>query len=177
MTEEFDYTDTHGEEDPMEALNQDFSLEDEYKEQPLLRQSNYIGNVTKVGISNHAIVFTVVLADNGGFQSDGTTPVDGQAVWFRAWLPKASDTNEMIKSGGMTKRQWKINNLKQVSDQLEINMDTPTIIKEAIENGDWIGLRVLCSIGLREYQGRVSNEVTKIRAYEDAEAIDDDATF
>lgn len=182
-TEFIDYNDAPGEEDtdPMAALNQDFSLDDEYKEPPLLRKSNYYGNVTKVGVDakSHAIVFTTILEGNDGFQSDGSTPVDGQMVWYRVWLPKAVDANEMIKSGNMTKRQWKINNMKQVADRLGINMNTPDVIKEAIENGDWIGLRVLCAVDIREYQGVVSNEVTKMVAAEPtgSSADDDDIPF
>jgi len=170
-----DYSDTPSAEDvaPMAWLsNQDFSLEDEYKEPPLLRKSNYYGNITKVGVDakSSAIVFTAVLEGNGGFQSDGTTPVDGQVVWYRVWLPKAGDANEMIKSGKSTKRQWKINNMQDAADRLGINMNNSTVIKESIEDGDWIGLRVICAVDIEEFEGKVSNKVTKMVAEEKDEA-------
>ena len=78
----------------------------------------------------------------------------------------------MIKSGTMTKRQWKINALKEFSSAMEIDMNTPATIKEAIENGDWTGMRVLCTIDIREYQGRFSNDVSRMKAIEADEADD-----
>ena len=164
MTEEFNFADTQqdGEEDPMAALNQDFSLEDEYKQPPLVPQGNYQGNVTLVAPSKGAIVWTVTLDGNDGFQSDGETPIDGQLVWYRNWLPKSGDENEMTKSGGQTKRQWKINALSDFAKVMGVNMNTPTKIVEAIENGDWIGLRVVCAVSLDEYQGVVRNVVNKM---------------
>jgi len=165
-TEEFDFNDTPTEElTEADVLNQDFSLEDEYKEPPLIIKGNYEGNVTKVSVDakSHAILWQVVLEGNGGMRSDGSTPVDGAMVFYRNWIPKAVDTNEMIKSGIMTKRQWKINALKKFADEMGINMDKPSIIKEAIENGDWIGLRVLCTVDISEYQGQFRNDVARMK--------------
>jgi len=168
--ESFDYGDTpsNADQDPMSILNQDFSLEDEYKEAPLVPQGNYQGNVTNVtlDVKSHAILWNITLDGNGGSQSDGETPIDGQVVFYRNWLPKSGDENEMIKSGGMTKRQWKINALADFARVMSINMNTPDVIKETIENGEWIGLRVLCAIGLDEYQGVVRNQVNKMAQVE-----------
>ncbi len=146
----------------MAALNQDFSLEDEYKQPPLVPQGNYQGNVTKVAVDKGAIVWHITLDGNDGFQSDGSTPIDGQLVWYRNWLPKPGDENEMIKSGGQTKRQWKINALSDFAKVMKVNMNTPQDIVEAIENADWIGLRVVCAVALDEYQGVVRNVVNKM---------------
>ena len=156
--EEVEYT----EED---VLNDDFSLEDDYKEPPLLPKSNYEGNVTKVSIDakSHAILWQVVLDGNGGMQSDGVTPVDGQMVFYRNWMPKASDANTMIKSGTMTKRQWKINALKEFADEMQVNMNSAKEIKKHIEDGDWIGLRVLCKVDIGQYQGKFRNEVASMK--------------
>ena len=165
MTEEFNFTDADAPPEEMDILNQDFNLEDEYKPAPLVPQGNYQGNVTNVTVDarGHAILWQIALDGNGGYQSDGETPIDGQVMFYRAWLPKSGDDSEMIKSGGMTKRQWKINALADFSKAMGINMSTPAVIKEAIENSDWIGIRVTMAVTFDEYQGVVRNQVNKMK--------------
>ena len=165
MTEEFNFSDTDAPPEEMDILNQDFNLEDEYKPAPLVPQGNYQGNVTNVTVDakGHAILWQIALDGNGGYQSDGETPIDGQVMFYRAWLPKSGDDSEMIKSGGMTKRQWKINALADFSKAMGINMSTPAVIKEAIENSDWIGIRVTMAVTFDEYQGVVRNQVNKMK--------------
>jgi len=165
MTEEFNFADTDAPPEEMDILNQDFNLEDEYKPAPLVPQGNYQGNVTNVTVDarGHAILWQITLDGNGGYQSDGETPIDGQVMFYRAWLPKSGDDSEMIKSGGMTKRQWKINALADFSKAMGINMSTPAVIKEAIENSDWIGIRVTMAVTFDEYQGVVRNQVNKMK--------------
>ena len=165
MTEEFNFADTDAPPEEMDILNQDFNLEDEYKPAPLVPQGNYQGNVTNITVDarGHAILWQIALDGNGGYQSDGETPIDGQVMFYRAWLPKSGDDSEMIKSGGMTKRQWKINALADFSKAMGINMSTPAVIKEAIENSDWIGIRVTMAVTFDEYQGVVRNQVNKMK--------------
>jgi len=165
MVEEFNFSDTDAPPEEMDILNQDFNLEDEYKPAPLVPQGNYQGNVTNVTVDakGHAILWQIALDGNGGYQSDGETPIDGQVMFYRAWLPKSGDDSEMIKSGGMTKRQWKINALADFSKAMGINMSTPAVIKEAIENSDWIGIRVTMAVTFDEYQGVVRNQVNKMK--------------
>ena len=135
-------------------IETDFNLEEEYKPPPLAPQGNYIGNTTGVTFdqSNQALVWETVLVDNGGVMSDGETPVDGQKFYYRNWLPRPGDKEIMTASGRSTKRQAKI------------NMGTPKAVQDAIEAGDWVGLDVLVSLGISEYQGRVRNEITKMVA-------------
>ena len=164
--QDFEFGDNAGQEDPMAAvMNQDFNLEDDYKLAPLIPQGNYQGNVTNVSVDAkaHAILWHVTLDGNGGYQSDGETPIDGQVTFFRNWLPKDGDNVEMIKSGGMTKRQWKINALADFSKGMGINMTTPKVIMESIENSDWIGIRVSIAVTFDEYQGNVRNQVNKMK--------------
>jgi len=162
---EFGSADAQAEDAMAAVMNVDFNLEDEYKLAPLVPQGNYQGNVTNVSIDakGHAILWQVTLDGNGGYQSDGETPIDGQVMFYRAWLPKSGDDSEMIKSGGMTKRQWKINALSDFSKGMGIDMSTPAVIKEAIENSDWIGIRVNMAVTFDEYQGVVRNQVNKMK--------------
>ena len=152
-------------------IDTDFSLDDEYKPDPLAPTGNYLGAVAGVAFepANQAIAWKVVLADNGGVMSDGETPVDGQTYYYRNWLPRPGDENTMTFSGRSTKRQAKINMMKQFADDMKINMDTPSVIAEAIDNGEWVGLDVITSLAIEEYQGRTRNTISRMvaRASED----------
>jgi len=154
--------------DPAEGmssfLQEDFSLEDEYKPEPLIPKSNCRGNVLGVNVDaeRSAIVWKVALAENGTMCTDGKTPVDGQHVYFRNWLPKPGDENEMEANGRVTKRQGKINRLKRFADGMAINMDTPQTIASSIEDQIWVGSPVVCSIDFNEYQGNISNQVQRM---------------
>ena len=172
MTDEtFDFADMPTGEDAetTNIFNQDFSLEDDYKPPPLIPQGNYQGNVTNVTVDgkSHAILWHITLEGNGGFQSDGETPIDGQIVWLRNWMPKASDVNKMIKSGSMTKRQWKINALADFAKEMQINMNSRKEIIKGIKDGKWIGIRVLCTVDIDEYLGNVRNVVNRMKSLEE----------
>lgn len=149
-------------------MSNDFDLETEFKNQPLIPSGTYHANVTKTYLDNESgtLNFHFCLVDNGGLMSDGETPVDGTVQVLRNWLPKAGDDKEMTKDGKMTKRQSKINMLGKFADYMGIPRDqfkNLTVINEHCQNGDWIGLRASVTIGSRDYEGKIFNEISKVR--------------
>lgn len=148
------------------AIDTDFSLEEEYKEVPIVPANNYFGNVTKVWYDRekNTINWQIVLDENEAVMSDGETSVNGTVHVYKNWLPNSGDENALSASGKQTKRQSKINMLTKFAEDMEINMNTPAVINEALTNHDWIGLRVVVSIGIKEYEGRTFNEVKSMRA-------------
>ncbi len=145
--------------------NADFDLEDEYKPEPLMRKGDYTGNVTKVSRDDTVITWQVTLEGNEEqMMSDGETPIDGFVGYSRNFLPKDGDKQEPTKDGRGTKHQVKINMLKQFADEMQIDMNTLDRIDLAIENGDWMGIPVVCSIEPEEYQGRHSNRIQRMIA-------------
>ena len=157
------FDDTPGEEGVgIESL--DFNVEDEYKPDPLIPKGLYHGAVIKVEYvpAQYCIVWTIALHDNGGVMNDGETPIDGAHVWFRNWLPKPGDENELTKSGKNNKRQSKINMLKDFSQRLNVDMSTPQVIAEAIANAEWVGLEVSVEVDIDEYQGRFRNQANRV---------------
>lgn len=142
----------------------DFSLEDEYKPEPLVSSGNYRGNVIGVVSDSEksAIVWKVALDDNGGVMSDGETPIDGSHHHYRNWLPKSGDENEPTKDGRSNKRQSKVNMLKRFADGMKINMDTPAIIAESLTNQEWIGIPVIVTLTINEYMGITRNQIDKM---------------
>ena len=163
----FDPGEDSGEETSF-APDSDFDLEDEYKPEPLVAGGNYRGNVIGVVLDTeqNAIAWKVALAENGGVMSDGETPVDGSHHYYRNWLPRPGDENEPTKSGRGTKRQSKINMMKQFADGAGINMNTPAIIAESITNQEWIGLEVIVTLSINEYMGVTRNQIDKMVAAE-----------
>lgn len=147
-------------------VESDFNVEDEYKPTPFVPAGIYHANVLHVGFSgeDQTIVWTICLEGNGGFMSDGETPIDGVQLTYKNWLPKIGDENILTKSGKSTKRQAKINMLADFGKDMKINVNTSKVIRDALLNGEWIGLSVLATVGLREYEGRVYNEVKKMVA-------------
>lgn len=144
--------------------NSDFDLEDEYKPEPLLASGNYRGNVIGVvfDAERNAIVWKVALDENGGVMSDGETPIDGSHHYYRNWLPKPGDEDELTKSGRGNKRQSKINMMKQFADGMRISMNSPAIIAESIANQDWVGMQVMTTISINEYMGVTRNQIDKM---------------
>lgn len=160
MTEGFN----ENEENAGLSIDADFSVEDEYKPEPLIPAGTYHAASTKVTFDPavQALVWTFVLHDNGGLMSDGETSVDGTQIFFRNWLPRPGDENELNSSGRATKRQSKINMLKQFSEQIGINMDTPASIITALTEQQWIGIEVDLVIQTREWEGKIFNDVKKV---------------
>lgn len=140
----------------------DFDIDSEYIPDPLIPNGRYYGSVRGVKADPKAccIVWEVVLSNNDLFASDGETPVDGMVVWYRNWLPKPGDENEFSKNGKTTKRQSKINMLGKFAKSMRLNMNSPKVISQAIQNGEWIGLDVVVDVTISEYKGDVKNEVS-----------------
>lgn len=143
-----------------------FDVDSEFKPEPLAPNGSYRGAVTSVSFDSEkfCIVWGVVLQDNGGFASDGETPVDGMKLFYRNWLPKPGDDTEYSKNGRTTKRQSKINMMKKFADGMKIDIGTPQKIAEAIQYQTWVGLEVVCDVQVSEYKGEVRNEINKMVA-------------
>lgn len=150
----------------------EFDLEDEYKPEPLVPKGNFRGNVVGVAFEplQNCIAWKVCLADNGGMMSDGETPIDGSHHYVRNWMPRPDDEKKMTKDGRQTKRQSKINMMKRFAENMKINMNTAKIIAEAIRDQDWIGISVIITITIGEWEGRIRNEASKMIAAVEVEA-------
>jgi hypothetical protein len=144
-----------------------FNAEEEYKIAPLVPVGNYEGYVTKVEFSaaDNALVWDISLkAEQDVLMSDNETPVNGVTMNYKNWFPKAGDETTRTTSGKMTKRQAKINMLKDFQDKMRINMNTPQDIIEGVQNAEWVGIEVLVTVEIREYQGRFSNQIKQLVA-------------
>lgn len=146
------------------GANSDFNLNDEYKPTPLAPGGNYKANIVAVAheASKYALAFKVCFVENDVLMSDGETQLDGTHEYYRCWLPKPGDENEMQANGKVTKRQGKINSMKRMADDLKIDMNTPQSIARAIIEQQWIGIPVIVSVDVEEYQGIIRNRITKI---------------
>jgi hypothetical protein len=96
--------------------------------------------------------------------SDNETPVNGNVVFYKNWFPKAGDESIRTKTGKMTKRQAKINMIQDFQKKMRINMNSPEAIMEGVSNAEWIGLEVIAVVEVREYEGRLSNQVKELKA-------------
>jgi len=145
-------------------FDSDFNVDDEYKEDPLAPAGTYQGHVVQVTFDSkqQAIVWRVILADNGGTMSDGETPIDGSAHYFRNWLPRAGDENLQTPSGRSNKRQAKINMMKKFAEGMQISMNTKDEIIRGISEGLWMGIPVFVKINLDTYQGVTRNVVDQM---------------
>jgi hypothetical protein len=151
--------------DPSDALGAlDFNVEDEYKPEPLIPKGTYHGAAMKISFvpAQYCIVWDFCLHDNGGVMSDGETPIDGAHVYFRNWLPKPGDENEMTKSGRNNKRQSKINMLQDFQSKLGVDMSTPVKIATALAEATWIGTEANLEVDVDEYLGRFRNVVNRV---------------
>lgn len=143
----------------------DFNVENEYKPDPLIPKSTYHGSVfgVKYDSAGPAIVWDVVLHDNGGLMNDNSTQIDGQHVFFRNWLPKPGDESVPTKSGRSNKRDSKIKMLGDFATAMGIDMNTPTIIAQSLADQIWIGMEVDVDVVIDEYQGSFRNSVNKMK--------------
>lgn len=143
----------------------EFNLDEDYVPVPIIPPGPYNANLVKVVLNAEmgAIVFSSQLQNNPqAVCSDGATPVDGQQVTMRLWLPKPGDENTMTKSGKQTKRQWKLNTIKETLDKLGISAPTITEIKRQIEAGEWNKDGVSVDVVVNTYKGQISNDVSSI---------------
>ncbi|MCK5015676.1 MAG: hypothetical protein KAS32_01275 [Candidatus Peribacteraceae bacterium] len=150
-----------------------FDLEDEYKEDPLAPRGTYNGVVKHVEFLTkmNCIAWTVVAVQNSGILLlDGETLIDGTEYQFRNWLPKPGDEKIKSKNGKSTKRQTKINMLKKFQDVMDVDMNTPQAVSDALENSEWIGISVLMGISFNMYKGTTTNQIENmVRAEDDFE--------
>jgi len=151
---------------PME----DFDVDSEYKPTPLIPKGQFVGNISSVKYNpdDQTIDWVVTFEGNGEdfLMLDQETPIDGATMGYRNFLPKPGDENERTKTGRQTKRQAKINMMKDFADNMKIQMKSPTQILESISNAEWIGLRVKANVGFRMYEGRTFNNLEKLFATE-----------
>ena len=148
------------------TISTSFNLENDFHEEPLVPQGNYYASVTGVSLDTEkaAIVWKIILQGNGAVMSDGETEVEGVTLFFRNWLPRPGDETEMTATGRTTKFQSKVNQLARFAKGMNINMNTPQAIQDAIDNGEWIGLDVLATVTISEYQGTTRNDVSRMSA-------------
>ena len=144
------------------TISTSFNLENDFHEDPLVPQGNYYASVTGVSLDTEkaAIVWKIVLQGNGAVMSDGETEVEGATLFFRNWLPRPGDETEMTTTGRTTKFQSKVNQLAKFAKGMGINMNTPEAIQNAVDDAEWIGLDVLASVTISEYQGTTRNDVS-----------------
>jgi len=150
-----------------EDVTTGFNLENDFKVDPLVPNGNYSGNVIEVSVKQDkaCIQWKVVLDGNGTYMNDGETPVDGVTVYFNNWLPKKGDETLMTPSGRSTKFQSKVNQLARFAKAMNINMNSLEIIKEAVDNGDYIGLAVKVKVATSEYplnSGQFKNDINEM---------------
>lgn len=144
---------TENTETTQEDVSTEFNLENDFKIEPLIPNGTYTANVVDVQFKQDkaSISWKLILDGNGGFMNDGETPIDGVAVYFNNWLPKKGDETLMTPSGRSTKFQNKVNQLGKFAKGMNLNMNTMEVIKEAIANGEYIGLAVKVKVGTDEY--------------------------
>lgn len=148
----------------------DFSLEEDYKPEPLIPKGNYLANIVSHPFNreNGTLRIEVVFAGNDDVVlSDGESTLDGRHETYTVWLPKRGDEDNLTKDGKMTKLQFKINALREFFDAMKIpikTVDSWEKIAQSCDNGDWVGYNVLASVAPNEYQGRVRNQINKLVA-------------
>lgn len=152
----------------------EFNVEEEFKPDPLAPAGTYKGHVVQVSFNGEqqAIVWRVVLSDNGGTMSDGETPIDGSAHYYRNWLPRAGDENIQTPSGRSDKRTAKINMMKRFSEGMQINMNTKQEIIQGISEGLWMGIPVFVKLTLDTYQGVTRNQIDQMVRDTEGEKIE-----
>lgn len=144
-----------------------FDVDEEYKVPPLVPNGSYGGFVTNVHFSpsDNALVWDITLkADDDVLMSDNETPVNGNLMFYRNWFPRSGDETTRTKTGKMTKRQAKINMIQDFSKKMRINMNTPEAIMDGVGNAEWIGLEVIVVVEIREYEGRLYNQIKDMSA-------------
>lgn len=133
----------------LDALDTDFDLEGEYKPAPLLPEANYLGVISgaKFNPNNFCVEYQVTLQGNEGrYATDGETEADGMVFTKYLSLPKPGDEIERTSRGTMTKRQAKINMMKEFFDKMNFPVNTMNDIKSALENQDWIGAPIVAKV-------------------------------
>jgi hypothetical protein len=149
------------------TFDTDFNVDEEYKVPPVIPAASYEGFVTNVHFDagDMALVWDVTLqADADVYMSDNETPVNGNVLYYKNWFPREGDDLVRTKTGKMTKRQAKINMIMDFQKKMRIDMSTPEAILEHVQNAEWIGLEVIADVEVREWEGRVSNQIKNMKA-------------
>lgn len=145
-----------------------FNLEEDYKVEALIPEGTKCnGSITKVVLNEKAYLlqFEVCMNNNPGMvKADGESEVDGTHLPYKVWLPKPGDEKKMTKSGKQTTYQWKINNMAECFNKLGIVEQDPASIKQAIDDQSWVGIDVVCEIGINEYKGKITNQIDNMEA-------------
>lgn len=149
----------------------DFDLEDEYEAPKLCPGGDYLGSIIDVSVrtastGSKALVFPIILEGNDGVLTDGETSVNGHKVEFLIWLPKKGDENLMAGKSGLTKRVFKLNQVKEFADKFSFSMNNKAEMTEFIGNKDAVGtsVKVTVSCKVNDHTGRSENEVRSIYA-------------
>jgi len=148
-------------------INEDFDLEADYVPMPVLQTGNYAVNTVNVSFDaeKQCLIFQVVTEGNDTVKSDGETPADGTNLWYRIWFPRDGDEQEVGKNG-LSKKQNKINMINRNFKNMKLNVNTPSQIMSAVENGDWMGLAFTAKVELRppdDYNPDMYNEIRNLR--------------
>ena len=143
----------------------DFNTDEEYKPAPLVPNGKYKGNIIGVEFNgkDQTIDWKVTLDNNGGLMNDGESPIDGNQLDFRNWLPIPGDEAKPTKKGNQSTRQAKINMLTRFAQDMKIDMSTPKKIMNSIMNSEWIGLAVNVEVEIREWNGAFFNGIKNMK--------------
>jgi hypothetical protein len=149
------------------SFETDFNAAEEYKVPPLVPNGSYEGYVTDVRPKpeEQSLEWQITLrADSDVLMSDNETPVNGNVLYYKNWFPRKGDEDIRTKTGKMSKRQAKINMMQDFQKKMRVNINTPADIMEGLQTAAWIGLEVVVTVEIREYEGRLSNQIRDIAA-------------
>ncbi len=132
---------------------------DEEKAVPTIPQGTYDGEITKATVQKDHLLVSITLGGNSGVLSDGTSSVDGSAVFFRLYFPKPGDEDQM--SGKLTKREWKVNNIIAFAKQFGLPAGSAEFV-EAINSGELLATPVTVQMTLEEWKGQIQERVSKL---------------
>lgn len=143
----------------------DFDIDAEYKPEPFVPKATYKGFITEVKYlpDKFCLEFRVTLNGNSGVMSDGLTPIDGNVVPYKLWMPKPGDEMVPSNNGRSNKRQNKMNKLGEFKIATGIAISRPVEIVTAIRAGVFMGMPVEANVSLSEFEGNKYNEVSKLR--------------
>jgi len=147
-------------------IESNFDTEDEYKQAPLIPNGKYKGAIVEVKFNKEeqTIEWVVSLSENGGLMNDGESPIDGNQLSFKNWLPKDGDENKPTKKGNQSTRQAKINMLHKFAEKMKVNMKNPAVIMNSIYNSEWVGRPVRVDVEIREWEGNYFNNIKDMQA-------------
>lgn len=155
------------EENPLEGPNSsdvDFSVKGEFKEDPVPPAGPYRGVISDVkwNADDYAIIWVFRLVGNEGMcvqlNSSGEfepsdKPIDGSFLPLKSQFPTKDDEGKQTKDG-RPMRQFRINMLGKLAQALQIEIDTPSQIRQAVVDGIWRDIPVTLTVEHDEYEGR-----------------------